>query len=244
MPIVASIILPSLRPERLEECLQSIDQYTAGIDYEVIVVSPFDVKPHPNVVHIKEDDPGGTVKATALGFQYVRGEYVITMSDDCRVTAHWLANMIAFMRPHDKEIFEGGFVHVALSGRYHPGGVARPSYCGKEFATLPCIRKDKAELIGGFFDYPYYQNWYGDPDLSLRVYRAGGTVAICPNAQILVSQNAPGDRINKENREKYYKRDSAAFKERWGTTVLTPKSSVSWPMGFSKQPSAQENKAY
>lgn len=209
--IVASIIITSLRPERLEECLQSIDQYTAGIDYEVILVSPFDVKPHPNVVHIRETEPGGTVKATALGYQYVKGEYVITMSDDSRVTAYWLENMIAFMRPHDNEMFEGGFKHMDSSGN-----TSRPRYYGKPFATLPCIRKDKADELIGFFDYPYYQNGFGDPDLSLRVYRAGGTVGICPDAKISVLENDPDDLVNKENRRKYYERDRAAFKKRWG----------------------------
>ena len=52
MPLI-SIILPSLRRSELTQCLASIERYTRGIDHEVVVVSPFDVEPHPNVVHVK-----------------------------------------------------------------------------------------------------------------------------------------------------------------------------------------------
>jgi len=51
-PLV-SIILPSLRPSQLAQCLASIERYTVGIDYEVVVVSPFDIEPHSNVVHVR-----------------------------------------------------------------------------------------------------------------------------------------------------------------------------------------------
>ena len=66
-PLV-SIILPSLRPSELAECLASIHRYTVGIDYEVVVVSPFDIEPHPNVVHVKEDRSEGVYKAAANGY--------------------------------------------------------------------------------------------------------------------------------------------------------------------------------
>jgi len=107
-PLV-SIVLPSLRPSQLAQCLASIHHYTVGIDYEVVVVSPFDIEPHPNVVHVKEVRSEGTYQAVASGYERAKGEYIIHIPDDCRATPLWAANMIAFMRPHDDEIFEGSF---------------------------------------------------------------------------------------------------------------------------------------
>ena len=87
---------------------------------------------------------------------------------------------------------------------------------GRVFAGFMCMRRDKAELIGGFLDYPYYRAWFLDPDLSLRVWQAGGKVETCNDAQVLLLPEPEGDIVASGNREKYYNRDGEAFRKRWG----------------------------
>lgn len=202
-----SVILGSIRPSQLAQCLASIHNYTKDIDYEVVIVSPFDIEPHPNVVHIKEVEPKGYYKAVACGFERAKGQYIIHIADDNRATPHWAANMIAFMRPHDDEIFEGSFCHFDVRGER-----AEQGHYGKLIAPFICIRKDKAEQIGGLMDC-YYKSFCGDPDLSLRVWHSGGRVETCPNAWVY--HHDCDDELYEIRYDKYFNHDLQAFIRRW-----------------------------
>lgn len=202
-----SIVLGSIRPSQLAQCLASIGRYTRDIDYEVVVISPFDFEPPPNVVHVKEVEPKGYYKAIASAFEVAKGEYILHIADDCRATPFWAANMIAFMRPHDDEIFEGSFRHFDVRGEE-----AEQGHYGKLIAPFICIRKDKAEQIGGLMDC-YYESFYGDPDLSFRVWHSGGRVETCPDAWIYHPDCK--DELYDCRYSTYFNRDLQAFIRRW-----------------------------
>lgn len=216
------MLLPSLRPMQAKECIGSIHNYSKSLDYyEIIVVSPFDIPYHPNVVHIKENKSEGVGKAIATGFDRAQGEYIMHINDHCRAVTS-LKHMVDCMRPHDNEIFLGRFfaIDVPSLGMMQNNEIEfferdhTIMVFGRVFAQLMCMRKDKAEEIGGFFDYPYYKAWYLDPDLSLRVWKAGGRVETCNNARVLVLPEPEGDTVVPQNR-KYYNEDSEAFRKRW-----------------------------
>lgn len=212
-PIV-SIILPSLRPFHLAQCLKSIERYTAGIEYDVVVISPFDIKPHPNVVHVKEAGPDGVYKAVLSGYEQAKGEYIIHIPDDSRATPYWAENMVAFMRPHDVEIFEGNFRHFDARGeRPEPGIYGKPS------APFLCIRKDKANIIGGLMDC-YYKSFWGDHDLSLRVWHNGGKVETCPNAWVYHADC--NDEVHESSYNRYFIHDQQSFVRRWHHIYARP----------------------
>lgn len=230
-PLV-SIVLPSLRPSQLARCLASIERYTEGIDYEVVMVSPFDIEPHPTVVHVKEAKSEGTYKAVASGYEQAKGEYIIHIADDCRATPRWAANMIAFMRPHDDEIFEGNFRHFNVKGER-----PEPGYYGKLFAPFLCIRRDKVTRIGGLMDC-YYKSFRGDSDLSLRVWYNGGRVETCPNAWVYHAECDDG--IHKSSYNSYFVRDKEAFIRRWHHIYAQPGESFSGAKPIRKQPLTPE----
>ncbi len=214
---LTSIILPSLRPSQLARCLASIERYTETIDYEVVVISPFDIEPHPNVVHVKETGAEGLYQAVASGYERAKGEYIIHIPDDSRATPLWAANMIAFMRPHDDEIFEGNFRHFDAKGeRPEPGIYSRL------YAPFFCIRRDKADRIGGLMDC-YYKRFWGDPDLSLRVWHNGGRVETCPNTWVYHAECS--DEIHESSYKSYFIRDRDAFIQRWHHIYAQPDES-------------------
>jgi len=212
-PLV-SVILPSLRPFQLAQCLASIERHTGDIDYEVVVVSPFDIEPHPNVVHVKETKSEGVYKAVANGYEQAKGEYIIHIPDDCRATPHWTANMIAFMRPHNDEIFEGNFRHFDVRGER-----PEPGIYGKLYAPFLCIRRDKVARIGGLMDC-YYKSFWGDLDLSLRVWHCGGRVETCPNAWVYHADC--NDDVYKRSHSSYFIYDRQAFIQRWHHLYAQP----------------------
>lgn len=218
-----SVILPSLRPSQLAQCLASIHRYTVGIDYEVVVVSPFDIEPHPNVVHVKEARSEGVYKAVANGYEQVKGEYIIHMPDDSRPTPFWAANMIAFMSPYDDELFEGNFRHFDARGER-----PEPGIYGKLYAPFLCIRRDKADRIGGLMDC-YYKSFWGDLDLSLRVWHNGGRVETCPNAWVYHADC--NDDAYKSSYSSYFVHDREAFIRRWHHIYAQPGESF-----FGSQP--------
>lgn len=206
-PLV-SIVLPSLRPSQLAQCLASIHHYTVGIDYEVVVVSPFDIETHPNVVHVKETRSEGIYRAVARGYERAKGEYIIHIPDDCRATPLWAANIISFMRPHDDEIFEGSFRRFNVKEER-----AEQGHYGKLIAPFICIRRDKVPLIGGLMDC-YYKSFWADPDLSLRVWHNGGRVETCPNAWVYYPDRRV-DEVYESSYNSYFTRDQEAFIQRW-----------------------------
>lgn len=205
-PLV-SIILASIRPHQLARCLASIERYTGDVDYEVVVISPFDIERHPNVTHVKEAKPKGYYVAVASGYERAKGEYIIHIADDCRATPFWAANMIAFIQPHDDEIFEGSFRHFDVRGERPEQG-----HYGKLIVPFICIRRDKAERIGGLMDC-YYRSFWGDPDLSLRVWHNDGRVETCPNAWVY--HHDCDDELYESRYNSYFMRDQEAFIRRW-----------------------------
>jgi len=204
---VVSILLATLRPTQAERCLESIHRYTRDIEYEVVVVSTFVVATHPNVVHVRETKREGMYRAIALGLKQAKGEYIIQIADDCRATPKWAANMVAFMRPHDSEIFEGSFRHFDVRGER-----AEQGHYGKPIAPFICIRRDVIPEVGGLMDL-YYQTFFGDPDLSLRVWHAGGRVETCPNAWVYHCDC--DDELYEYRYNSYFNRDLEAFIRRW-----------------------------
>ncbi|MDO8568157.1 MAG: radical SAM protein [Dehalococcoidales bacterium] len=209
-----SIILPSLRSVQLAQCLDSIKHYTQGIAYEVIVISPLDFGPQPDVVFIKESKAEGIYNAVAAGYERARGEYIIHIPDDVRATPLWAASMISFMRPHDNEIFEGNFRHFGATGER-----PEPGYYGKLFAPFLCVRRDKVERIGGLMDRAYY-SFFGDADLSLRVWHQGGRVATAPDAWIYHADCS--DDVHQTSSNSYFSRDREVFILRWHTIFARP----------------------
>ena len=204
---LVSIIIPSIRPQEIEACLSSIDEYTEGFDYEVLVTAAFEIKKHLNTTRIVETEPEGTYRAVAQAYEYALGEYIVHIPDDARATPFWLSNMLDFMRPHDREVFEGSFRYYDKNGEGHQHG-----YYGKRFAAFICIRRDVADHIGGLMDTSY-RSFYGDPDLGLRVWKGGGQVKTCYNAWLQREDCLDDKRVY--SRSLYFSHDEKVFVDRW-----------------------------
>lgn len=202
-----SIVIPSVRPVELETCLSSIDIYTSDIDYEVLVTTAFEIEKHKNTIRIKEDKLEGTYCAVSKAYEHVKGTYIVHIPDDARATQNWLANMLIFMKPHDKEIFEGSFRYYDNNGEGDQHG-----YFGKHFAAFICIRKEVADQIGGLMDLSY-RSFYGDPDLSMRVWNNGGKVLTCHNAWLQREDCLDSNHIHSHNM--YFSIDERTFIKRW-----------------------------
>lgn len=209
-----SVILPSLRPEKARKCIDSIAETSEGVNYEVVVVSPLNMSElllgcqgYHRIKFVHEEKKEGSCKANTLGYENAAGKYVFAMADDQRLGQDCLKNLIGFMRPHDQEIFLAG---ARCCGVY--GAAPECKTYGFYYAFNPCIRRDLVQPVGGFYD-PYYKSYYGDPDLSMRVWHHGGRVELCPDAWVEFHNEF--DDLDFESHDDYAERDFKAFFERW-----------------------------
>jgi GT2 family glycosyltransferase len=201
-----SIIIPTLRREEMRRCLASIEKYTADIRYEVLIIAPFDWPDQSDVVLVREEKPEGVYRAVSRGFEVAAGEYVIHMPDDARATPGWAQNMISFVEAHPG-LVEGNFRHFDVRGERPEPGVY-----GRLYAPFLCMKRADIRRVGGLMD-PHFRSFWGDPDLSLRVWHAGGEVRTCPDAWIYHADH--DDTIHKRSLSQYFTADREAFMARW-----------------------------
>lgn len=187
-----SVVISSLRPEALELTIDSTAMHSDLI--EIIVVSPWPPKPrdfvkHVPVPHPPPGDPGereqagelSLSKKINLGLPHASGEYIAFNSDDLHFRQGWAPTLLK----HMEENRHGAHPYLA---RFHTamGGVTSPIYTvfGIHYANLGCISKSDLSLIGGYLYDERMRTEYVDPDLSLRVWAAGGRVGTYPEVVI------------------------------------------------------------
>jgi len=209
----ASIIIPSIRPNTIKKCINRINETSKGIDYEIIVVAPKDlgVSDMENVKWVR-DTKKGNIPATAAGFKFASGEYVMNIGDYFLFDTDCLKNLITLA-----DSKEGIFLTGAKS---HSVWGVDPECTIKDliYPRLPFIKKETAEKLGGFIDDAYTYS-HGDVDLAMRVYKTGGEVEVCPNAyteKFDTEKEDIDDRLRPAT-------DSLLFTERWEEFVANRK---------------------
>jgi len=206
MPVF-SLSLPSLRQENAELVIKYIHDCSAGADYEVVVVSPFEVH-GPRVVHVPEQAARGNCSAHADAYEASSGDYIITFTDDIIPTPGWLDGLQQTMeaREAERSPFCGGLQRAnwllfgTVYGLYYP--------------YFPVLSRRSVEKIGGYFSRDYAAH-FGDPDLAMRVWDAGGRCELITSAKIygLLDRDRTDEAVHKQTSLGH---DMATFQARWG----------------------------
>lgn len=201
-----SILLPSVRPEAVERTIREFDETNSNVNYEIIVVSPFQIS-GTKTIWIKEDTRRGSVLATQIALRESRAEYVMYFSDDVSPEQNCLKNMLEFVKSR-KEPFVGAYKMVQPNGRE-----IGPFGCyDRLYACYGCLSKETINLLSGMFNVDFEYSWC-DIDLSLRCWLANGKVEICQNAIVVPRQI--NDECYKEHRAKYWEQDVEVFLNKW-----------------------------
>jgi GT2 family glycosyltransferase len=159
-----SIILPSVFPDDVAATIKSFHETTKTVDYEIVVVSPFEVK-QPRVVWIAEKDPRGNVAANAEAFRHVTGDFVLACADDTIMRPGW--DDFAMKNFHERERD-----HKYFSLGLHQSTRVINTVFGIYFPIFPFVRRATLDALGFFSDE--YVAHFGDGDLALRIWDAGG----------------------------------------------------------------------
>jgi GT2 family glycosyltransferase len=215
-----SITIPSIYPHKLRKTLESIWRYTPGIDYEVVVIGPKELRPivegRENVKFILELEQKGAVPAQQMAYEASEGEYSVWLSDDVLVTEDWLRNMLNFLEENeDDNPLCGSFRMRLPSGRELEQG-GEHFFVKVPFAMHGCMKTSTLQKLGGWDRG--YREFCIDPDLGLRILHANGRVVLCPDAWIihLVEDRDEGWKLKKKKR---FAEDDYLFYKTWRSTL-------------------------
>ena len=232
-----SVIVPNLNGRAfLETCFASLEacRYpaeqvewllvdNASVDDSVDLVQ----RRFPRARIVQLTDNQGFAGAINAGVEEARGEYLVFLNNDMRVSEDWLAGFDAVLDPahpcasglirsgdgqrvdflEGLLLFEGGALQradgVALNKvrlESNPTFIA----CGGNMA----IRRELYERLGGFD--PGFFAYGEDVDLSWRLHAAGHGIVFAPGAAVNHYRQGTSDRLGEARREFLYKRNAFA----------------------------------
>ena len=206
MTMKVSVIIPTAREGRAQSTVDYLWRTTLN-DLDIVVSSPgFKINGAKNI----EDGMVGSSRAIADAFAYTDpdSEYIAWLSDICLPTGDIMDCSMRFM-----ETAPLPFIAEFMTSIYTTARTYRVcTITGKQYARWGILSRATIEKIGGFFD-PRYSCFFGDVDLSLRCWKAGGHVATCEHAVIIM--DGQRDDITVSNWEKARAADRALFLDRW-----------------------------
>lgn len=182
MPKV-SITLPSLRPDLLAQCVDSIRRNAGFEDYEIVVVSPFPVA-GTKIKWIEEREKAGNCRAHATAADHASGQILVTMSDYIVTRRNWLRNAVDFIEERERTIFP--FCAGLFWANSTEIGPTLGTAFGHYYPYFPAASRRSLDAAGGYFSREFISN-FGDVDLGLRIWAAGGQCLPCWDAVITQS---------------------------------------------------------
>lgn len=211
-----SLILPTVRPDQLKECVNAIvlasDNFQ--VEFELIVVADFPEVKMPKDAFINKDwalkpkwiyepERKGVVDANIQGYKNAEGEYIMTLSDEAKLYPGSLKGLLKFCQLLDNKVLTSPSHIPYFNFRYY----------GKWFAPFPFAHRSLIDACGGLF-LPEFKCFYADPDLSLRAYEKGFLVKECATAAIHHPNNMACE-AHKHNVDKYVAQDRITFGKKW-----------------------------
>lgn len=218
MPAI-SVLLPSVRQEAADRVISAFLSTQGDFDYEIVLVSPFSVD-QPHVRHVPETERGGVVQAMNVALAAAAADYIVLWSDDAMPAQDCLRNIHRFVQ--DKPApFVAGFNKREQSGRINE----QWSVYAKLYVGWLCTSRETIGKVGNLLD-PAFRNYWSDPDFCLRVWDAGGTVDICPDAWVEIVQI--DDQVKVSNMGASFERDMNVFFDRWHQKLGRGRPKVWW----------------
>lgn len=224
-----SITLPSIYPKSLSQALANIRETTFG-ECEIIVVSPFEVT-GPDVIWVPEKERRGCAYAHARAAERATGDFLLAFADDHRLMEGWDATAARDLAASEKK---WGSDIGAIGLRFVNSNLIGTVF-GKYYPNFPFMRREVVRRIGWIGED--YQQGFGDCDLGMRIWDAGGWCEHSTRALILIH---PDD--SRKSGANYSQADLSLFVSRWGD-----KYGVGWETthlrGFNRDIPLEEKEA-
>ncbi len=220
MPVLSVIIVSWNVRDYLRACLASLFSCAEGIEYEVIVVdncssdcsADMVAAEFTQVTLVRSAENVGFARATNLGYEKARGEYILLLNPDTVVKPGAIAAVLEFMQKEpsagvagcrivgadghvQKSVFPFPTVGRNLAQTFFLDRLLFPDrkprfYYGHEPKRVDCVggafmMVRRAALKSGPLLNPDYFMYAEEKDLCLRLKRAGWSTWFVPKGEIV-----------------------------------------------------------
>lgn len=251
-----SIIIVNYNTSKLTlGCIESVKKSIKNLDYEIIVVNNSD-KPEqskilhqnqPNDIKIIDSKNRGFGTANNSGAKAAKGEYLLLLNSDIKVSDNSIFLMLKFLTKHQEiaalspllyqedgktlqKHFFGSFpTFLSLTFRRWQG---RNADLQKDFfnsqmvsAAAMMIEKKKYDKVCGF-DQNFFM-YCEDDDLCRRLTQADHKNAVLTKAKMIHLEGRSAS--NKKRLKMYYKSQSYYWQKHNGTSARVLMEIIRWP---------------
>ena len=202
-----SIILPSIRPNRLPAVYESILNSTSR-KFEIIVVGPYPLPPeleqHKNIKYVR--DFGSPVRAHNIGLLLCEAQIITWMADDGLMLPGAIdehLDLLESLGPDEKNVvvakYYEGEVGSVERQTLQPDSYFKISHTPAASPYFPSdwwifniayMHKKFAYALGGW-DASYEGTWVAHTDMAIRAQAVGAKVVMAPGPQA-VADHMPG----------------------------------------------------
>ncbi|MBM3572789.1 MAG: glycosyltransferase [Alphaproteobacteria bacterium] len=208
MPVKVSILLCSLFEDLFRRALANVFETCGDADYEIVAVTPFEVAA-PRVRWVREEQPKGTVYAYDAAYRHSRGDYVFGFNDDSILQPGWLSAVLAFTAERERRYFP-----YSCGLHTTPGGVG--TLFGLYYPYYHFTGRRSVEAVGGWIR-TIFKAHFGDGDLAMRIWAAGGRCELCRDSLIAPIEHRESlPESGLRNRRDVIYDDLQTFLREWG----------------------------
>lgn len=203
-PLVDIVVLGYNRLEKTKRCVNSILDYTKGIDYQLLLVNSGSsdetlsffqsvIHPRKRIIHITRNI--GSMFAQMSAVPFMKAPYRVYVANDVYVTANWLTNllrcaqscpdvgMICPMSSNTSNLQDPGLTFSGFDDMQRKAAVFNHSDPRKWEERMrlvtPCTFYTKIAMdIVGMPDYGFFHD-FSDDDYAFRIRRSGYKTILC-----------------------------------------------------------------
>lgn len=206
-----TITLPSIYPDALSAAIDNIKATTRN-EHHIIVVSPFEVH-RSDVFWIRDINGCGANYAHNVAARFADGDFITVAVDDFHYVDGWDEILIADFLDREQQAKTDLLMGIRYVTNDYVGTVF-----GIYYANFPFMRQSCLKKIGWLGSE--YVRGFGDSDLSLRFWSAGGRVEFSERALLEPVPDPGGSSFTLDHVRKqdvlFTEQDYATFVTRWG----------------------------
>ncbi|PTD94173.1 hypothetical protein C9439_03760 [archaeon SCG-AAA382B04] len=219
-PIVSIVITTWDNKEILENCLDSVKNYTNYPRYEVIVVDnnsndgtrEMVEEKYPEVEFFSSDEKISVQKAINIGIKKSKGVFLLHLDDDIEaIHEDWLNNMVEIALKKENvglvgckllypngELQHGAGKVTIMGPKHYQNDKYLKEYpldqSDYEYVTGACILIPKKVIEDiGYFDEGFKPHGFDDTDYCMRLHKKGYKVIYTPNSKMIHYEGVSGD---------------------------------------------------
>ncbi len=224
-------------------CLQSILEHSKGIDYEVIIADDVSTDATArlqefteNLVIIRNASNQGFLKNCNHAAKSARGEYIVFLNNDTRVTEGWLDSLLDLIESDesigmvgsklvypDGRLQEAGGIIWSDGSGWNYGRFDDPSKCAYNYVREVDYISGAAIMLSsklwrsiGGFDERFAPAYCEDSDLAFTVRKRGLRVLYQPKSVVIHDEGiSNGTDVHGSGLKRYQLENSEKLKQKW-----------------------------